>query len=453
MHFLELEERAHNGEILDKESWDLDRIALAVADIVEKYDLTWDKQNICPMDDDLCRRLYDAGRELLISSGVYSISTGRVIRFTAEEIDRAAANQSKSLVMGRGVDARTLYARAPEDNRKPIVFGGNPGCPTPERIFKSTVKSWAQEPEVDMLTCGSLIDVDGYEVRLGEASEVLAVRRELMYLNQAALDAGRGGMGRLAAESAVSEKGDLAAFADGFIQPGDAHLVALNNELITNTDNMVRAAGSIHTGVLNASLACVMIEGLAGGAPGSAVVMIASMLAANIICRADYHLCHPIHLRHIATSTRECMWLQSVVCQAFHLCAPNIIVCDIYPKSGALTKELLYEVAANALAITVSGGHLEGVGSCDGLLPHGTGLEARLMGEVGRYASKEGISRKDANEIVLALLDKYEQVFETGNPGVPFDEAYDPIKVKPVSDWLEMYEQVKSELANLGIRL
>jgi len=453
MHFLELEERAHNGELLDKESWDIDRIAMAVADIVEKYDLTWDKQDLCPNDDELCRKLYAAGRELLTQSGVYNMSTGRVIRFTEAEIDRAAANQPKSLVMGRGVDARTLYARVPEDTRKPIVFGGNPGCPTPERLFKPTVQSWAQEPEIDMLTCGSLIDVDGYEVRLGEPSEVLAVRRELMYLNQAALDAGRGGMGRLAAESAVSEKGDLAAFANGFIKPGDAHLVALNNELITNTDNMVRAAGSIHIGVLNASLACVMIEGLAGGTPGSAVVMIASMLAANIICRADYHLCHPIHLRHIATSTRECMWLQSVVCQAFHLCAPNIIVCDIYPKSGALTRELLYEVAANSLAITVSGGHLEGVGSCDGLLPHGTGLEARLMGEVGRYASKAAISRKDANKIILALLNKYEHVFETGNPGVPFDEAYDAVKVKPTSDWLEMYEQVKSELGDMGIKL
>ena len=452
MHFLELEERSHNGEALDKESWDLDRVALAAASIVEKYDLTWDSQNLCVTDDELCRRYYAAGRELLIESGVYNISTGRVIRFTETEIDRAAANARQELMMGRGTDACALYARAPEDTRKPLVFGGNPGCPTTERIFKSTVRSWAQEPEIDLLTCGSLIDVDGYPVRLGEASELLAVRRELMYLNQASLDAGRGGMGRLAAESAVSEIGDLAASAEGFIQPGDAHLVALNNELITTRDNMVRAAGSIHTGVSNASLACVMVEGLAGGAPGSAVVMIASMLAANIICRADYHLCHPIHLRYTATSTRECMWLQSVVCQAFYLCAPSIIVCDIYPKSGALTPELLYEVAANALVITVSGGHLEGVGSCDGLLPHGTGLEARLMGEVGRYASKAALSRKDANQTVLALLKKYEHVFEEGNQGLPFDTAYDVVKVKPTEAWLKIYEKVRGELSDLGIR-
>jgi len=260
-------------------------------------------------------------------------------------------------------------------------------------------------------------------------------------------------MGRLAAESAVSETGDLAAFAEGFIRNGDSHLVALYNELVTNRDNMVRAANAIQSGVLNASLACVMIQGLAGGAPGSAVVMIASLLAANIICRADYHLCHPIHLAHTATSTRECMWVQSVVCQAFHLCAPNIIVCDIYPKSGALTRELLYETAANALAITVSGGHLEGVGSYDGLKPHGTGLEARIMGEVGRFASRSVMKRQEANRIILELLKKYEHVFEKGNPGVSFEKAYDMDTVKPIPEWLGMYEQVSDELLTLGIKL
>jgi len=453
LNYLEIEKRSHTGESLDKESWDLDRIATTVSEIVDKYKLTWEKTNLLPCDDELCRRYYAAGRELLASSGIYNISTGRIIRFSEDEIDEAAANQRQSFVMGSGKDAFTLYARKPEDCRKPAVFGGNPGCPTPEKIFKACVRSWAQEPSIDLLTCGSLVDVDGYPVKLGEVSELLATRRELEYLNQASADAGRAGMGRLAAESAVSEVGDLAAFAQGFIRPGDAHLVSLNNELIINRDNMLRAANSMHTGVLNSSLACVMVEGLAGGAPGAAIVMIASLLAANLVCRADYHLCHPIHLRYIATSTRECMWVQSVVCQAFYLCAPNIIVCDIYPKSGALTKELLYETAANTLAITASGGHLEGVGSCDGLKPHGTGLEARLMGELGRSVSLSGMTRGEANRIILELLKKYEFVFEKGNPGSSFELAYDTATVTPKSEWLDMYEEVRAELKTFGIKL
>jgi methylamine--corrinoid protein Co-methyltransferase len=453
INFLELAERSHSGEAIDKETWDLDHIAIPVTEIVQKYQLTWNREELIPTDRDLLQRYYQAGRELLIDSGVYNISTGRVIKLTEDEIDGGAANHRQSLIMGSGKETFELYARKPEDPRKPAVFGGNPGCPTPEKIFYATARSWAQEKSVDLLTCGSMVDVDGFPVRLGEATEVLAVRRELDCLNRASADAGRPGMGRLGAESAVSEVGDLASCAPGFLNRGDSHLVALNNELIINRDNLVRAASSFHTGVSNSSLACVMVEGLSGGAPGATVVMIASILAANLVCAADYHLCHPIHLRHIATSTRECMWVQNVVCQAFDLCAPAIIVCDIYPKSGAMTKELLYETAANALAITVSGGHLEGVGSCDGLKPHGTGVEARVMGETGRFASRSGVTREAANKMLRTLLNKYEYVFEKGNPGLPFEEAYDLASVTPKPEWIAMYEEVRQDLKSIGIIL
>ncbi len=451
--FLALCERGHTGPKIEKETWDLDYVFEETSSIVEEYGLERRENELAPCEEARIRRFYQAGRELLRRIGVYNISTGRIIRLTQEEIDRAAAAQKKRLPMGWGKDEFILYDRKPEDKRKPGVFAGNPGCPTPEGVFKACVKSWAQEESVDMITCGSLVAVDGYPVRNGEPSEVEAVRRELAYLNQAAAEVGRPGIGRLAAESSVSEVGDLAAAAPGLLRSTDAHLVALNNELIINRDNLVRAASSAYTGVRNASLSCVMVEGMAGGAPGAAVVMIASMLAANLVCCADYHLCHPIHLRHIATSTPECMWLQSVVCQAFALCAPNIIVCDIYPKSGAMTKELLYEVAANALIATVSGGHLEGVGSCDGLKPHGTGLEARLMGEVGRAASMQGITRQSGEAIAQALVEKYKHVFEAGNEGVPFEQAYDPLRVVPQPQWLALYDEVCKELAGMGLAL
>ena len=452
-NFLEIVERGYTGERVSKDDWDVDYIAMKTRNIIRKHGLVMDKELITPTDDQLCKTIFQAGRELLLETGIYNMSTGRVIKLSAEEIDQAASYAKQRLVMGDGKEQYTLRTRKAEDQLRPAVWAGNPGCPTPEAIFKATVRSWAQEPVVDLITCGSLVDIDGYAVRSTEVSELLAVRRELRLLQQAAVEAGRSGIGMLAAESSVSEIGDLAALAPGLIRSCDSHLVALNNELMTTKDNLLRAANSLETGVRNASLACVMVGGLAGGAAGAAVCMVASMLAANIVCLADYHLCHPIHIRYIATSTRECMWLQSVVCQAFALSAPNIIVCDIYPKSGAMTKELLYEVAANALAITVSGGHLEGVGSCDGLKPHGTGLEVRLMGEVGRAATKQRLTRKEANAIILKLLAKYEHVFEVGNDGKPFTEAYDLTTVKPHPEWLAMYEEVKKELLELGLAI
>ncbi len=452
MHFLELVNRGYAGEAVSKDDWDMDHIVVPMMDIIEEFELERGEGDVLLFDTDTARTYFDAAVEFLVRSGVYNQSTGRVMSFTREEILEAARNMPKAVTVGRGADAYTFVPRVPDDKRQPGVVAGNPGCPMSEEIFRRTVTSWAKEPVVDMVTCGSIVEVDGFDVVRASPSEVIALRREMKYLNEICAEVGRPGIGRLAAESSVSEIGDLAAMAPGGFQPGDAHLIALNNELIMTNDNLIRVANAMDTPVLNASLACVMVGGLAGGAEGAAVCMIASLLADSLVGRADYHLCHPIHIRHIATSTPECMWLSSVVCQAFAASAPAVIICDIYPKSGAGTVELLREVAANALAITVSGGHLEGVGSCDGLKPNCSGLEARLMGEVGKAAAAQGMTRAEAEPIIRKLLEGYRHVFETGNEGFPFAEVYGE-DGEPRAFWLEMYNQVREELIGLGLKL
>ena len=262
-------------------------------------------------------------------------------------------------------------------------------------------------------------------------------------------------MGLLAAQSAVSSLGDLAAAHSNYLRPYDSHLVAMFNELMIDQDNMVRAANSIETGIRNASLATVMVGGLAGNGAGAALVQAASFILANLVCLADYHLLHPIHIRHVATSTRGVMWVQGAVEQAFARNAPCIIVSDIYPKSGAGTKELLYEVAANAIAITVSGGHLEGVGSADGAIPNCSGLEARLMGEVGHAVTHQGLDLQEAENMIQQLLNRYENIFSMpgGNPGKRFDQVYNQKTLHPEAEWENIYFDVKKELNQIGLSL
>jgi methylamine--corrinoid protein Co-methyltransferase len=297
--------------------------------------------------------------------------------------------------------------------------------------------------------------VDGFAVTPGSPSEVLAVRRELKTVRRVLEAVGRPGMGLLTAQSAVTEVGDYAAVGESRMRKCDAHLIAIFNELAMDNGNLVRAANALDGGVRNASLACTMVGGLGGDAPGAAVVMVASMLAANLFGMADYHLCHPIHIRNVATTERSCLWVQAVVCQIFSTIVPGIVVCDIWPASGAMTKELLYETAANAILVTVAGGHLEGVGAANGNRPNGTGLEVRLMGEVGKAVAAQGMTRAEANAIVLRLLERYEHIFaeKDGNPGVAFDEAYDLTSVEPVPAWQRMYDEVRRELIELGVKL
>jgi methylamine---corrinoid protein Co-methyltransferase len=453
--FLDILDRSRNGPEVAKDSWDMDYVVEPVRALVKKYRISFERDTIVPNDPGLADRIFEAAVDLAVHSGVYCPSTGRVIQFSRSEVEAGLRNMRSSLVMGEGRDARVLKPRGIADATPPLVWAGNPGVPCPEAYYQAMVMSWMQEPVVDLATCGSLIAVDGRAVETGTASEVYAVRRELRLLREGLRRVGRPGMGLLAAQSAVSEIGDLAAAHPDYLRPCDSHLVAMFNELIIDQGNLIRAANSIEYGMRNASLATVMVGGLAGGPAGSAILQAASFMLANYVCWADYHLLHPIHIRHVATSTREVMWVQAMVEQAFARNAPCIIVSDIYPKSGAGTAQLLYEVAANALAITVSGGHLEGVGAADGARPNGSGLEARWMGEVGHAAARQGIGPDQANGLILKLLERYESVFANpaGNPGRPFDQVYDLASLRPRAEWQQTYEEVKTEVCNLGLSI
>ncbi len=451
--YFDVLDRANNGPYLAEEEWDLEQVAMTTQSLVQKYDLDWDPNRIVTDDPGLADAVFDAGLELAVEIGGYSRTTERIIEFTQRELEAGMRNMPQKLILGTGKDSRTLFPRKIEDERPPVIWAGNPGAPHPEELFLPSVMSWAQEPIVDLITCGSLAEVDGREVRTGDPIEIVATRRELLYLRQLLKRVGRPGMGMLAAQSSVSELGDLAVAHPDYLRPSDAHLVPMLNEMKIDKRNIARAVNSLEYGMHNAALYCVLVGGLGGGAPGSAVVNVASFIIGNLTNHSDYQLLHPIHMRHTATSTRSVMWVESIVQQAFVRNAPCIIVTDVYPKSGALTRELLYETAANSIAITVSGGHLEGVGSADGLEPNATGLECRLMGEVGHAVADQGLTLAEANEMVVQLVERYEHVFEDpdGNHGVRFDKAYDLETLKPVPEWTQMYEEVKEELIEMGL--
>ena len=451
--YYELVDRASHGPLVSEEDWDLERVAGTVRRLVRKYKLSWDPNQIVTDDPGLADAIFTAGLELARTTGIYARSTGRIIEFSTEELEQGLRGMPQALVMGEGKDARTLFPRKICDEHPPLIWAGNPGAPIPENLFKKAVLSYVREPIVDLACSFSLTSVNGIEVRTGGPMEIVAVRREMLLARSALREAGRPGMAVLAAASAVSEIGDLSVANPTYMPPSDAHLVPMLNELKMDNGNLARAVNSIEYGVRNASLPCVIVGGLGGDAPGCAVVNVASFILANLVCLADYHILHPIHVRHVATSTRAVMWVENIVAQAFSRNAPCILVSDIYPKSGAMTRELLYETAANAIVNTISGGHLEGPGAADGAAPNCSGLEARWMGEVGQAVTRQRMTLPQANELVLKLLPKYEHIFNQpgGNPGLPFDKVYDLETLQPIPEWLGMYQEVKQQVKEMGL--
>ena len=77
------------------------------------------------------------------------------------------------------------------------------------------------------------------------------------------------------------------------------------------------------------------------------------------------------------------------------------------------------------------------------------------MGEVGQAVARQGLDHDEANTLVNKLIEKYEHVFDQpeGNPGKPFDQAYDLETIQPTEEWLSMYEEVKEEVQAMGLEL
>jgi UDP-N-acetylmuramyl tripeptide synthase len=145
------------------------------------------------------------------------------------------------------------------------------------------------------------------------------------------------------------------------------------------------------------------------------------------------------------------MWVINLVGRAFARHQPLILVGDIFATNGAGAPELLYETAANAIANVSGGMHLLGVAATNGKTANASGLEARLMAEVGRAVVDRGLSYGRANELILQLLPAYRDTFTAPRLGQPFSEVYDVNRVEPADDWRREYDAAKEKLATMGL--
>ena len=95
MDFLELVNRGYTGEAVTKDDWAMDYVVQPIMDIVDEFDLYHEKGEFLLHDKDQAKAFFNAGVELLARSGVYNQSTGRIIRFSRDEILEAARNMKQ----------------------------------------------------------------------------------------------------------------------------------------------------------------------------------------------------------------------------------------------------------------------------------------------------------------------------------------------------------------------
>ncbi len=451
-HLLTVLDRMDNGPIMEEKDFDK-LVAKTVKSLIKKYDLKYDRNDAILTDADMADRFFEAGIELACETGIYCEDTHSRLIFSDAEIREALRWSVDKLTLGEGYDTHTLVSRVPESPIVPIITGGPYGGPSDEEWYSAIVESYAKEPVIDTLCAGNFLTVHGRTPKTRSPWEVLLAWREVELVNSAKQRAGRPGMSSCVVENAVSEIGELSGTSIGGFLPSDWHCICFVSELKTNYALLIKLAHAVKTGCVIHSFANPILGGFAGNAEGVALCCMAGTVLGAVVNMGATYCCCPTHPFYNCNTTPELIWATSAWQQGINRNTHLLTSVLTSPVSGPLTESLLYECAAQATNATVCGAaRVDGVRSAVGVVNmHHTGLEARFNGEIAHAAA--GISLKDANEMIKQFQKGYVDVLDKKPIGKSFLECYDPIKVEPTQEWLEMYGKVKMEVEKIGLKM
>ncbi len=225
------------------------------------------------------------------------------------------------------------------------------------------------------------------------------------------------------------------------------------SEFKTDYGLLAKLAHLIKTDSLIHAFYNTIYGGSVGGAEGMSIAIVAGCILLQMVYMTNTHSVSPAHPFYDNDTTPDILRAISVAQQALARNTRLLTDVVVTPVGGPGTKTLLYEVAAMAIMGAASGAcGLIGPRSGAGIHPgHVSGLEARWLAEVAHAAA--GLTRAEADALVRRIVPFYQPDLDKRPIGLPFTEVYDPILLQPRPDWQAMYEEVKAEINELGLKI
>lgn len=450
-NYLRFISRGEDGPAVTGKEFDLS-VYRAVTKLVKKYEIKYNPEQLLCTEEEMIDNTFRAGVELLLQVGVFNMDTGKIIRFSEEEITEGLFRASANVCLGEGKDAVKVYKRTIEDDRLPVICGGI-GNPVSEELRYPLYFAYASNPMIDYIELVPPNTFLGRPVKAGSPFEIEACLSNIALFRKASRDAGRAGM-------PVKGKDGVAAITDivtnhpsyGF-RPSDQANVYMKPTLKVTYEDLNRVTAYLKYGIHISSFGGGYIGGIGGGVEGAVVCGVAEAIASVLVYNAEIISTGTLDGIYPNQSSRKALWGSSLMSAAVnkHMKVPN--VWGIYlTTAGPGTEMLFYETAAATVALTTMGCHTFGVCPNQGVaLNHCTPLESQFMGEIA-YATA-GLSRAAANEIVLGALSQYEDKLSRKEPdmGRCFQELYDVDKLEPRQDYIELKEEVWDKLKSFGL--
>lgn len=187
-------DRFVKGKKVKAEDWDYKVIPENLTALKQKYNLSFGK-DIIPEDKEVKENLFNAGLEMLVTTGFYCQDLGRVMHVTEEEVWEGIKKTPTKLILGEGKDIARFYPRHGNAPVKPIIQGGPTGSPISEDVFVQVMQSYAQEGVVDTLVNGVMTTMEGHPAKTRTPYEIRATMAELRATKEARVRAGRPGLG------------------------------------------------------------------------------------------------------------------------------------------------------------------------------------------------------------------------------------------------------------------
>ena len=447
LSFSAVVDRALSGPICTERDFELGMFVPNLRRVVEKYGIKYDPQNPVPADDDLADRVWEAGLEFLVETGVYCTETERRILFTREEVEGALASGPRGDTFGEGKDAKVMPRRRPEDETPPFCSGGGGGCPiSSEQIYLNTIKTYAEDPFSDGITVPALTNVDGRQIVAGSPLGIEGAIRSILLSREALRRAGRPGMPVVnVIATAVRCQEHIAAHRFGTPQT-DTLEVGTFHEMKIDFDGLNKVAYSLAAGNLIFAENGVILGGISGGPAGTAVVTAAYNPVDILVLRGAVQHPFPTHFE-LSSATRDAIWARSLATQAATRNSSLPVVNLGYSSAGPMTKMSIYEYSAWVIGAVASGSSIEIASQAKGvILDHGGPMEPIFINHVAHAAA--GLTRQEANRIVQGLLAKYEDNLPTPPAGKPYQDCYDLASGEPVQEFVELHRELRKEMTD-----
>lgn len=455
VQILDVMERALNGKPMSETDYQLKLFAPKVQEKVKEHGIKYDPATPIPDDDSLADDVYEAGLELLLDVGAYCTSTGRVISYTESEVKEALARAPSELYFGEGKDRKALVSRKPEDRTPPWCLLGAGGGPcSSDRSFLTLVEGYAEIPETNAITTPAITRVGGMRVRPASPLEVLAAMRNAVLAREACNRAGRQGIPIM--NSLATAESDI-AFAAALhprygMRQSDGYMICCMDPMKVDFARLNKVTVALSLGGHIGMCFGPLLGGYAGGPEGTAVSNVAHHMMGLLTYQSSWLLPFTIHLRYVASSSRDMLWVISTMGQAIsrntHLLSINLN----YTTAGPCTAMCLYETSASVMAAVVSGLSIECLGvATNKHEDRTTPVEPRISAEVGHAVA--GMKRSDANELAKELLAKYESKLSDPPLGKSLYECWDADARKPSKEYQGIIKKFKAEMAELGLTL